>query len=135
MNRSVQKISRSNADNRTFSSNSRASWIGSKLIQSVGIEPARLDAVHQAMMLRLLHDIGDQQPVANDEAECLAVQIVALARIAEQAAAIAGPHGAIGAVMRESGKSVDPMLAQNFLRLASSQIFWMALDSTSDSPA
>jgi hypothetical protein len=135
MNGSAQKISRSNAGSGVFSSNIRVSWIGSKLIESLGIEPARLDVVHHAMMLRILQNGSDRRLAASDEADCLAVQIVAVARIAETAAAADGPNAAIVAVMRESGKSVDPLLAQNFLRLASSSIFWMALDSASGTPA
>lgn len=133
MSRSAQKISRSNAGNSAFSTDSRVSWIGSKLIQAVGIESDRLDAVHQAVMLRILQTGNDQKPAAGNEADCLAAQIVAVARIAEQAATIGGPRSAMGAVMRESGHSVDPLLAQNFMRLASSPIFWLALDSASGS--
>jgi hypothetical protein len=111
-----------------YSRESRVSWIGSKLAQSTGIDVSRLDEVHNCMWLRILQ--GDHAAAAPaNEADQLAAQIVALAVLAERAAATGGPQAAIAAVMRASGNGVDPLLAQNFLRLASSSIFWMALGS------
>lgn len=117
-----------------FTRNARASFMGSKIIQSIGVEADRLDAVHNAMMLRLIDDkVGVTLP--NDEADQLAAHIVAVARVADAASANGGSKAAMAAVMRESGRSIDPMIAQNFLRLASSPIFWMALDSAGEARA
>ncbi len=126
MNGSAHRIVESQHQSGAFARNARASFMGSKIIQSIGVEPDRLDAVHEAMWLRL---IDDKAALPSDECDHLAAQIVAVARVADRASASGGSKGAMAAVMRESGRTIDPMIAQNFLRLASSPIFWMALDS------
>jgi predicted metal-dependent TIM-barrel fold hydrolase len=131
MNGSAQQLRHDNAIISAFARNARASFMGSKLIQAMGLEPGRLDAVHHAMMLRLI-DENSAISTAKDEAEQLAAHIVAVARVADQASASGDSKAAMAAVMRESGRSIDPMIAQNFLRLASSPIFWMALDSVGE---
>lgn len=105
--------------------------MGSKIMQSIGVEADRLDAVHNAMLLRLISEDAASLP-AKDESDQLAAQIVAVARVADTALAAGGTKAAVAAVMRESGRSIDPMIAQNFLRLASSPIFWMAMDAAGD---
>lgn len=112
-----------------FARNSRASFMGSKIIQTLGIDSDRLDAVHEEMWLRL---IGHKTGTAQDECEQLASQIVAVVRLADDSATNGGSKAAIAAVMRESGQSIDPLIAQKFLWLASSPIFWMALDSAGE---
>lgn len=111
-----------------YSRESRASWIGSKLAQTTGLGFDQLDSVHNYMWLRILQS-NSAAPIADNEADHLAMHIVKLALLAENAAADGGPKAAMSAVMQASGTEVDPLLAQNFLRLASSSIFWMALDS------
>lgn len=128
MTGSAQFIVAENAGNGFFATQSRVSWIGSKIIQSTGLDEARLDAVHKAMWLRIL---GKEAAVHN-ETEQLAAKIVAVAIVAERAAATNGSNAAMVAVMRESGRTIDPMLAQSFLRVAASPIFWMALDSAGE---
>ena len=119
------------SDHSGYSPESRASWIGSKLAQSTGIDVERLGEVHNCIWMRILQaDLSDSEPM--NEADMLAAKIVGVATLAEKAAATGGPQAAMVAVMRESGGSVDPFLAQNFLRLASSPIFWMALDSAGE---
>ena len=114
-----------------FTRNARASFMGSKIIQSIGIDTGRLDAVHNAMWLRLVDESAHTaKPI--DECDRIAAHIVAAVRIAEQASASGGPKAAIAAVERESGRSIDPEIAQNFRRLASSPIFWMAMDSAGE---
>jgi hypothetical protein len=126
----IHEISGSSA----FARNARASFMGSKIMQSIGIETDRLDAVHNAMLLRLIDDeAGASAP--KDESDQLAAHIVAVARVADEASASGGSKAAMAAVMRESGRTVDPMIARNFLRLASSPIFWMALDSAGEAQA
>lgn len=127
MTGSAQYILADEAGNGFFATHSRISWIGSKIIQSTGLDEARADAVHKAMWLRIL---GPEAAVEN-ETEQLAAKIVAVATVAEKAAATGGSNAAMVAVMRESGASLDPMLAQSFLRVGASPIFWMALDSAS----
>jgi hypothetical protein len=117
-----------------YSRESRASWIGSKLAQTTGIGIDQLDAVHNYMWLRILQN-NAATPTATNEADHLAMHIVKLALLAETAAADGGPKAAMAAVMEASGTEVDPLLAQNFLRLASSSIFWMALDSAGSARA
>ena len=129
MNGFAQKIVDDSGQGRTFVRNARASFMGSKIMQSIGVEADRLDAVHNAMLLRL---VDEKVALPVDECDQLAAQIVAVARGADQASASGGPNAAMAAVMRESGRSIDPMIAQNFLRLASSAIFWMALDSAGE---
>jgi hypothetical protein len=134
MSGSAQKIVRNEAQGSAFASNARASFMGSKIMQSIGVEPDRLDAVHNFMLLRLIDEKAAISP-AKDEADQLAAHIVAVARVADAASANGGSKAAMAAVMRESGRSVDPMIAQNFLRLASSPIFWMAMDSAGEARA
>jgi hypothetical protein len=111
-----------------YSRESRASWIGSKLAQSVGLPVERLDGLHHRIWMRILQgELATNPP--RDEIDQLAGHIVAIATLAEAESALGGARAAISAVMRASGKGVDPMLAQNFIRLASSPIFWMAMDS------
>ena len=111
-----------------YSRESRAAWIGSKLAQSTGLPVERLDGLHHRMWMRILQgDIASNPP--RDEMDQLAANIVAVATLAEAASAQGGAKAAIAAVMRASGNGIDPLLAQNFLRLASSPIFWMAMDS------
>jgi hypothetical protein len=114
-----------------YSRESRASWIGSKLAQSIGIGADQLDAVHNYMWLRILQN-NAAMPTAENEADHLAMHIVKLSLLAENAAAQGGPKAAMAAVMKARGNEVDPLLAQNFLRLASSSIFWMAMDSVGE---
>ena len=114
-----------------YSRESRASWIGSKLAQSTGLDETRLDEVHNRMWMRILQaDLSNSAP--SNEADQLALQIVKLALMAEKADASGGPKEAMAVVMRASGEEVDPLLAQNFLRLAASPIFWMALGSAGE---
>ena len=134
MNGSAQTIPRQEANSGIFASKSRTSWIGSKIIQSLGVEPERLDKVHNAMWLRILRDSANADP-ASDETDQLASKILAVARVAEKAASTGGSNAALVSVMRESGRSLDPLLAQNFLRVAASPIFWMALDSAGGADA
>ena len=134
MNGFAQKVVHDDAGNGAFASNARASFMGSKIIQSIGVEADRLDAVHNFMLLRLIDDNAGVSP-PKDEADQLAAHIVAVARVADAASANGGSKAAMAAVMRESGRTVDPMIAQNFLRLASSPIFWMALDSAGEARA
>ncbi|MVZ96317.1 hypothetical protein EUU23_01205 [Sphingorhabdus sp. IMCC26285] len=117
-----------------YSRESRASWIGSKLAQSTGIGVDQLDAVHNYMWLRILQS-NAATPTAENEADHLAMHIVKLSLLAENAAAQGGPKAAMAAVMQARGDEVDPLLAQNFLKLASSSIFWMALDSAGEARA
>jgi hypothetical protein len=131
MTGSAQFILAKNAGNGFFATQSRVSWIGSKIIQSTGLDEARLDTVHKAMWLRILGNEGAVQ----SETEQLAEKIVAVATLAEKAATSSGSNAAMVAVMRESGESLDPMLAQSFLRVAASPIFWMALDSAGEARA
>jgi hypothetical protein len=128
MNGFAQKIPHNSGQGNAFARNARASFMGSKIMQSIGVEADRLEAVHNAMLLRLIDD-NSAQSAAKDEADQLAAHIVAVARVASEASSGGGSKAAIAAVMRESGRSIDPMIAQNFLRLASSPIFWMAMDS------
>lgn len=128
MSGSAQFILSEETGNGFFATHSRISWIGSKIIQSTGLDEARADSVHKAMWLRIL---GNGTSVQN-ETEQLAAKIVAVATVAEKAAATGGSNAAMVAVMRESGASLDPLLAQIFLRVAASPIFWMALDSAGE---
>lgn len=129
MNWSVQRVIESQNAVSAFACNARASFIGSKIIRAIGVEPERLDAVHNAIWLRL---INDETCLPNNECDALAAKIVAVALTAELATAEGGAKAAMATVMRESGQSIDPLIAENFLRLASSPIFWMALDSAGE---
>ncbi len=132
MNGFAQKITHDSAQGSAFARNARASFMGSKIMQSIGIEADRLDAVHNAMWLRL---IADNIAAPDSECDQLAAKIVAVVRVADEGCTSGGSKAAMAAVMRESGRSIDPMIAQNFLRLASSPIFWMALDSAGEAQA
>jgi hypothetical protein len=121
-------------DDSGYSTESRIGWIGSKLAQSTGIDVERMNTVHDRIWMRILQGNPANADPA-DEADQLAEKIVGVATLAEKAAADGGPQAAMVAVMRASGDSIDPLLAQNFLRLASSPIFWMAMDSAGDTSA
>lgn len=117
-----------------YSRESRASWIGSKLAQSTGLPVEQLDGLHHRIWMRILQgELATNPP--RDEMDQLAAHIVAIATLAEAESALGGAKAAIAAVMRASGVSVDPMLAQNFIRLASSPIFWTAMDPAGESTA
>jgi hypothetical protein len=131
MNGFAQKIPNDSGHSGAFARNARASFMGSKIMQSIGVEANRMDAVHNAMLLRLISEDAASLP-AKDESDQLAAHIVAVARVADQALVTGGSKAAMAAVIQESGRSIDPMIAQNFLRLASSPIFWMALDSAGE---
>ena len=114
-----------------FSRESRSSWIGSKLAQSTGLPNDRLDGLHQRIWMRILQgELACNPP--RDEMDQLAAHIVAIATLAESVATEGGPKAAICAVMKASGNGLDPLLAQNFIRLSSSPIFWMAMESDRD---
>jgi hypothetical protein len=132
---SVQRNVSADKSDGVFQRNSRATWISSKIAQLVSIEAERLEAVHNHIMLAILAGNDAACSPSANESEQLAAKIVAVARVAETAAALGGSAAAMAAVMRESGRSIDPLLAQNFLRVASSPIFWMALDSVSEAGA
>ena len=111
-----------------YSRESRVSWIGSKLAQSTGLPTERLDGLHHRIWMRILQgELASNPP--KDEIDQLAAHIVAVATLAESSSAQGGAKAAIAAVMQASGADLDPLLAQNFLRLASSPIFWLAMDS------
>jgi hypothetical protein len=131
MSGSTQFILAEESGSGFFATHSRISWIGSKIIQSTGLDEARADSVHKAMWLRIL---GSGTHVQN-ETDQLAAKIVAVATVAEKASAAGGSNAAMVAVMRESGASLDPLLAQNFLRVAASPVFWLALDAAGDARA
>lgn len=114
-----------------YSRESRASWIGSKLAQSTGLPDEQLDELHHRIWMRILQgDLARTPP--RDEIDQLAAHIVAIATLAEAESALGGAKAAMAAVMRESGDSLEPMLAQNFLRLAGSPVFWMAMESAGE---
>ena len=111
-----------------YSRESRVSWIGSKLAQSTGLPTERLDGLHHRIWMRILQgELASNPP--KDEIDQLAAHIVAVATLAESSSALGGAKAAMAAVMKASGADLDPLLAQNFLRVASSPIFWMAMDS------
>ena len=113
---------------RTRTREARLSWIGSKLAQLIDIEAARLDALHHRMWMRILQS-GLEPAAPRNETDQLAIQILAVATLADDVAAKDGPQAAMAAVMQASGKTLEPGLAEKFLRLANSPIFWRALQS------
>jgi hypothetical protein len=106
----------------------RLSWIGSKLAQLIDVEGNRLDDLHHRMWMRILQS-GLEPAAPRNETDQLAIHILAVATLADDVAAKDGPKAAMAAVMQASGKTLEPLLAEKFLRLASSPIFWMALRS------
>jgi len=113
---------------RILTRETRLSWIGSKLAQLIDVEEDRLDDLHHRMWMRILQ--SGLEPVApRNETDQLAIHILAVATLADDVASKDGPKAAIAAVMQASGKTLEPLLAEKFLRLASSPIFWMALRS------
>jgi hypothetical protein len=113
---------------RVLTRETRLSWIGSKLAQLIDVEEDRLDDLHHRMWMRILQ--SGLEPVApRNETDQLAIHILAVATLADDVASKDGPKAAIAAVMQASGKTLEPLLAEKFLRLASSPIFWMALRS------
>lgn len=106
----------------------RLSWIGSKLAQLIDIEADRLDDLHHRMWMRILQS-GLEPAAPRNETDQLAIHILAVATLADDVATKDGPQTAMAAVMQASGDSLEPLLAEKFLRLASSPIFWLALRS------
>lgn len=134
MNASAHKFTEAAMVRADFTRNARLSFIGSKILQATGLETERQGSIYQAMWLRLI-DNHSPDASAKDQSDHLAISILAVATLAEDAAVAGGSKAAIAAVMRESGQGLDPMIAQNFIRLASSPIFWMALDSAGEARA
>ena len=106
----------------------RLSWIGSKLAQLIDVEDTRLDALHHRMWMRILQS-GLEPAAPRNETDQLAIHILAVATLADDVAAKDGPQAAMAAVMQASGKTLEPLLAEKFLHLASTPIFWRALQS------
>lgn len=115
-----------------LSREARIGWIGSKLAQATGIETERLDGLHHRLWMRILQ-MGLVPAPVRSETDQLAVHILAVAELVENVATKDGPKAAIAAVMQASGRELEPFLADRFLRIASSPIFWLALDRA-DSP-
>jgi hypothetical protein len=113
---------------RALTREARLSWIGSKLAQLIDIEDARLDVLHHRMWMRILQS-GLEPAAPRNETDQLAIHILAVATLADDVAAKDGPQAAIAAVMQASGKTLEPGLAEKFLHLASTPIFWRALQS------
>jgi hypothetical protein len=126
---SSQPASATSADApRTLTREARLSWIGSKLAQLTDIEDARLDHLHHRMWMRILQS-GLEPAAPRNETDQLAIHILAVATLADDVAAKDGPQAAMAAVMQASGKTLEPLLAEKFLHLASTPIFWRALQS------
>ncbi len=126
---SSQSASATSADApRALTREARLSWIGSKLAQLIDIEDNRLDALHHRMWMRILQS-GLEPAAPRNEIDQLAIHILAVATLADDVAAKDGPQAAMAAVMQASGDTLEPLLAEKFLRLASSPIFWRALRS------
>lgn len=106
----------------------RLSWIGSKLAQLIDVEDARLDHLHHRMWMRILQS-GLEPAAPRNEIDQLAIHILAVATLADDVASKDGPQAAMAAVMHASGDTLEPGLAEKFLHLASSPIFWRALRS------
>lgn len=111
---------------RALTREARLSWIASKLAQLVDVEDNRLDDLHHRMWMRILQS-GLEPAAPRNETDQLAIHILAVATLADNFASQSGPQAAMAAVMQASGHSLEPLLAEKFLRLASSPIFWMAL--------
>lgn len=130
-----QSASATSADApRALTREARLSWIGSKLAQLIDIEDNRLDALHHRMWMRILQS-GLEPAAPRNEIDQLAIHILAVATLADDIAAKDGPQAAMAAVMQASGETLEPLLAEKFLRLASSPIFWRALRSESQMEA
>jgi hypothetical protein len=111
---------------RALTREARLSWIGSKLAQLVDIADDRRDGLHHRMWMRILQS-GLEPAAPRNEIDQLAIDILAVATLADDVASKDGPQAAMAAVMQASGKTLQPGLAEKFLRIASSPIFWMAL--------
>ena len=126
---SSQPVSATSAEAaRALTREARLSWIGSKLAQLIDVEDARLDDLHHRMWMRILQS-GLEPATPRNETDQLAIHILAVATLADDVASKDGPKAAMAAVMQASGNTLEPLLAEKFLRLASSPIFWMALRS------
>ncbi len=126
---SSQPASATSADApRARTREARLSWIGSKLAQLIDVEDTRLDALHHRMWMRILQS-GLEPAAPRKETDELAIHILAVATLADDVAAKDGPQAAMAAVMQASGKTLEPLLAEKFLHLASTPIFWRALRS------
>ena len=64
-----------------------------------------------------------------DEADQLAVDILAVAMLIEQVAVNDGAGAALAAVKLANGQGIDPALADRFLYLGGALVFWTALRS------
>ena len=113
---------------RALTREARLSWIGSKLAQLVDIADDHRDGLHHRMWMRILQS-GLEPAAPRNEIDQLAIHILAVATLADDVASKDGPQAAMAAVMQASGKTLEPGLAEKFLRLASSPIFWRALQS------
>ena len=90
------------------------------------------DDVAQAIAHLDEHWDGSGLPLGiTGEAIHIGGRIALLAQVVDVFFVASGPDAAMAEVMRRVGSWLDPKLAETFLRLASSPIFWTALESDS----
>lgn len=111
-----------------LSREARLSWIGLKLAQAVCTDEGKLKDLQHRMWMRILQN-GLAPVPPRDEADQLAVDILAVAMLIEQVAVNDGAEAALAAVKLASGQGIDPALADRFLYLGGALVFWTALRS------
>ena len=88
------------------------------------------DDVAQAIAHLDEHWDGSGLPLGiSGEAIHIGGRIAQLAQIADVFYMTGGANAALAEIMRRSGSWLDPKLAETFVRLASTQLFWTALES------
>ena len=102
------------------------SWIGLKLAQAVCTDEGKLKDLQHRMWMRILQN-GLAPVPPRDEADQLAVDILAVAMLIEQVAVNDGADAALAAVKLASGQGIDPALADSVLQLGGTLVFWAAL--------
>lgn len=110
----------------TLSREARLSWIGLKLAQAVCTDEGKLKDLQHRMWMRILQN-GLAPVPPRDEADQLAVDILAVAMLIEQVAVNDGADAALAAVKLASGQGIDPALADSVLQLGGALVFWAAL--------
>jgi HD domain len=126
-----------------------AVWIGGKVAEALGLEGDVLDDicsailfssieaqqlglspdVVQAISQRGAHWDGSGEPQGlSGENILIGARIAALANVAAAAFTQSGAKGAFAAVMQQASMTLDPHLADIFLRLAGSALFWAILE-------
>ncbi len=109
----------------------RAAWLGTKLAQAAGLDAAAVEDVASCILLdrATVQQIDLSSAGLSGDAIDISARIAQVAIVTEAAYTADGAKAAFATLMQKASNILDPRLAETFLRLAGSLVFWMALES------